>query len=91
MVSCIDLGIHRSDSDCCLVFNVYPLPLATTTLKATPPVEDLSRVLQCGGLECIDKRRCEAIVTDDAKLYPRIGDSWVCRTSMSIIPVSERA
>ena len=66
---------RRPQDECDLIFNVCPLPLGTTTLKATPTVEDLGRVLRCGGLECIDKRRCEAIVTDGAELYPRIGDS----------------
>ena len=52
-----------------------PMQLAETVIKATPPVEDLKRVNDCEGLQCVDKRRCEAIVTDGARLYPSIGDA----------------
>ena len=58
-----------------LAFNIFPMQLAETVIKATPPVEDLKRVNDCKGLQCIDKRRCEAIVTDGARLYPSIGDA----------------
>ena len=55
--------------------HVFPLSLANTSLRAVSPVEDLVRVRACGGMQSINTAKCDALVSDGARVYPSVADS----------------
>ncbi|CAE6954518.1 unnamed protein product [Symbiodinium natans] len=74
-VQIFGLAQRPDDAGNGLRVHVFPLSLANTSLRAASPVEDLVRVRACGGMQSINTAKCDALVSDGARVYPSVADS----------------
>ena len=75
---------RADDMGICLRVNAFTMDLVETRLRAVLPVETFDRVRGCRWHDCIYLQKCNALVSDIARVYPIVLQILsVCRTFMS--------